>query len=50
MNVSNMCDIAQVLCSAKEGIVRQQLIDLPIWDPSPQELMAALGDDQSRHL
>ncbi|XP_047973246.1 uncharacterized protein LOC125215755 isoform X1 [Salvia hispanica] len=42
VNVSNMCDIAQVLCSAKEGIVRQQLIDLPIWDPSPQELMAAL--------
>ncbi|XP_041997204.1 uncharacterized protein LOC121747263 isoform X1 [Salvia splendens] len=50
VNVSNMCDIAEVLCSAKEGIVRQQLIDLPIWDPSPHELMAALGDDQSRHL
>ncbi|KAL1553352.1 hypothetical protein AAHA92_14041 [Salvia divinorum] len=46
VDVSKMCDVAEALCSAKEGIVRQQLINLPIWDPSPHELMAALGDDQ----
>ncbi|KAL1531600.1 hypothetical protein AAHA92_31723 [Salvia divinorum] len=43
-DVSNLCDVAEGLCSAQEGRFRQKLIDLPIWDPSPQELMKALGD------
>ncbi|GER41307.1 hypothetical protein STAS_18013 [Striga asiatica] len=42
-DVSKLCDIAEALCSAEEERLKQQLTDLPIWDPSPQDLMAALG-------
>ncbi|KAH6833338.1 hypothetical protein C2S53_003327 [Perilla frutescens var. hirtella] len=43
-NASNLCDLAEGLCSAQEERLRQQLTDLPIWDPSPHELMDALCD------
>ncbi|KAG6390080.1 hypothetical protein SASPL_151559 [Salvia splendens] len=43
-DVSSLCDIAEGLCSAQEGRFKQKLIDLPIWDPLPDELMKALGD------
>lgn len=43
-DLSNLCDLAEWLCSAEEERLRQQLTNLPIWDPSPHELMAALGD------
>ncbi|KAI3463048.1 hypothetical protein Pfo_019711 [Paulownia fortunei] len=43
-DVSNLCDIAEALCSAQEERLKQQLTDLPIWEPSPHELMAALGE------
>ncbi|KAK6153103.1 hypothetical protein DH2020_012742 [Rehmannia glutinosa] len=42
-DVSNLCDVAEALCSAQEERLKQQLTDLPIWEPSPHELMAALG-------
>ncbi|KAG8366910.1 hypothetical protein BUALT_Bualt16G0017000 [Buddleja alternifolia] len=44
-DVSNLCDVAEALCSAQEERLKQQFTDLPIWDPSPHELMAALGED-----
>ncbi|PIN02652.1 hypothetical protein CDL12_24829 [Handroanthus impetiginosus] len=43
-DVSNLCDVAESLCSAQEERLKQQLTDLPIWEPSPLELMAALGE------
>ncbi|KAL2246893.1 UNVERIFIED_CONTAM: hypothetical protein Sindi_2541600 [Sesamum indicum] len=43
-DASNLCDVAEALCSAHEERLKQQLIDLPIWEPSPHELMAALGE------
>ncbi|CAA0823430.1 Unknown protein [Striga hermonthica] len=46
-DVSSLCDIAEALCSAEEERLKQKLTDLPIWDPTPQELMAALGNNTS---
>ncbi|KAL0431617.1 UNVERIFIED_CONTAM: hypothetical protein Sradi_0787700 [Sesamum radiatum] len=43
-DASNLCDVAEALCSAHEERLKQQLTDLPIWEPSPHELMAALGE------
>ncbi|GFP99757.1 hypothetical protein PHJA_002119800 [Phtheirospermum japonicum] len=42
-NISRLCDVAEALCSAEEERLAQQFTDLPIWEPTPQELMAALG-------
>ncbi|KAL9229309.1 hypothetical protein vseg_004792 [Gypsophila vaccaria] len=41
---SQLCEIAESLCSAHEEKTKQQFIDLPIWK-SPEELMASLCDD-----
>ncbi|XP_051117355.1 uncharacterized protein LOC127242067 [Andrographis paniculata] len=43
-SITNLCDVAEALCSAQEDRLKQQLTDLPIFDPSPQDLMAALGE------
>lgn len=42
--VSHLCDVADALCSAQEERMKQQFIDLPIWDSSPRELVAGLTD------
>ncbi|XP_073296073.1 uncharacterized protein [Primulina huaijiensis] len=42
--VSHLCDVADALCSAQEERLKQQFIDLPIWDSSPHELVAGLTD------
>ncbi|KAL3640096.1 hypothetical protein CASFOL_015064 [Castilleja foliolosa] len=41
-NISRLCDVAEALCSAEEERLAQQFTDLPIWEPTPQELMATL--------
>ncbi|CAA3021644.1 Hypothetical predicted protein [Olea europaea subsp. europaea] len=41
-DVSNLCDVAEALCSAQEERLKQQFTDLPIWESSPRELMEAL--------
>lgn len=43
-DASNLCDIAESLCRAREEEFKQSLMDLPVW-ASPQDLMAALSDD-----
>ncbi|EPS68231.1 hypothetical protein M569_06543, partial [Genlisea aurea] len=40
--VSKLCDVAEALCSAAEERKKQQLLTLPIWDPSPQQLLGVL--------
>ncbi|KAL7094887.1 hypothetical protein ACP275_11G133000 [Erythranthe tilingii] len=45
-NVSNLCDIAERLCISQDERLKQQLTDLPIWEPSPHELMAVLGEQK----
>lgn len=42
--VSHLCDVADALCSAQEERLKQQFIDLPIWDSSPCELVTGLTD------
>ncbi|KAL2236142.1 uncharacterized protein LOC105162280 [Sesamum indicum] len=41
----SLCDAAEALCSAHEERLKQQLTNLPIWGPSPHELMAAFGEE-----
>ncbi|KAK9705020.1 hypothetical protein RND81_07G027400 [Saponaria officinalis] len=41
---SQLCEVAESLCSAHEEKIKNQFIDLPIWK-SPQELMASLCED-----
>ncbi|KAL2532276.1 hypothetical protein Adt_05627 [Abeliophyllum distichum] len=41
-DVSNLCDVAKALCSAQEEKSKQQFTELPIWESSPDMLMAAL--------
>ncbi|XP_021814068.1 uncharacterized protein LOC110756889 [Prunus avium] len=42
-DVSNLCDIAEAMCSEQEEQITQSLLDLPIWG-SPRELMNSLCD------
>ncbi|XP_075475903.1 uncharacterized protein LOC142515229 [Primulina tabacum] len=42
--VSHLCDVAEALCSAQEERLKQQFIDLLIWESSPCELVAGLTD------
>ncbi|KAL6587449.1 hypothetical protein OROMI_000427 [Orobanche minor] len=42
--LSNLCDVATVLCNAEDERLAQKLTDLPIWEPSPDELLAALDE------
>lgn len=39
-DVSNLCDVAEAMCSAQEEQLKQSFIDLPVWS-SPRELMAS---------
>ncbi|KAJ7970753.1 putative Cryptic loci regulator protein 1 [Quillaja saponaria] len=43
-DVSNLCDVAEVICNKKEEQFKQLLFDLPIW-ASPHELIASLCED-----
>ncbi|CAA3027540.1 uncharacterized protein LOC111409302 [Olea europaea var. sylvestris] len=43
-DVSFLCDLAEVLCSAQEERLKQQFTDLPIWESSAHELMEALTE------
>ncbi|KVI09173.1 uncharacterized protein LOC112524137 [Cynara cardunculus var. scolymus] len=43
--VSRLCDVAEALCSAEEQRLMQPYIDLPVWRPSPQELMTSLLEE-----
>ncbi|XP_074302538.1 uncharacterized protein LOC141634164 [Silene latifolia] len=41
---SQLCEVAESLCSVHEEKAKQQFIDLPIWR-SPRELMTSLCED-----
>ncbi|KAL3526371.1 hypothetical protein ACH5RR_011027 [Cinchona calisaya] len=41
-HISNLCDLAEGLCSASEERFKKSFTELPIWGLSPQELMASL--------
>ncbi|KAI3748100.1 hypothetical protein L6452_10970 [Arctium lappa] len=43
--VSRLCDVAESLCDAEEQRLKQPFIDLPVWEPSPQELMTSLLEE-----
>ncbi|KAI3520732.1 hypothetical protein L1887_10182 [Cichorium endivia] len=43
--VSRLCDVAETLCNSEERRLRQPFFDLPIWDPSPQELVTSLLEE-----
>lgn len=43
-DVSNLCDIAEAVCTAQEEQLKQSYFDLPIWG-SPRDLMASLCDE-----
>ncbi|KAL3829551.1 hypothetical protein ACJIZ3_018353 [Penstemon smallii] len=43
-DISNLCDVAEALCNAHHKRLNQQFSDLSIWEPSPDELVAALGE------
>ncbi|KAI7746412.1 hypothetical protein M8C21_033642 [Ambrosia artemisiifolia] len=42
IEMSRLCDVAEALCDAEEQRLKQSLIDLPIWEQSPKELIKAL--------
>ncbi|GAA0148159.1 hypothetical protein LIER_07680 [Lithospermum erythrorhizon] len=44
-DISKLCNISNGLCKAEEEKLKQSLIELPIWDYSPQQLMASLSQD-----
>ncbi|KAL3813827.1 hypothetical protein ACJIZ3_015095 [Penstemon smallii] len=44
-DVANLCDVAEALCRAQEERLKQQFADLPIWEPSPNELIEALCEE-----
>ncbi|KAJ4973733.1 hypothetical protein NE237_006907 [Protea cynaroides] len=43
-DLSNLCDMAETVCTAQEERLKQSFIDLPVW-ASPRALMASLSDD-----
>lgn len=43
-DISNLCDVAEAMCSKQEEQYKQSLFDLPIWS-TPLELMQALCYD-----
>ncbi|KZV15148.1 hypothetical protein F511_30234 [Dorcoceras hygrometricum] len=42
--VSHLCDVADSLCTAQEERLKQQFIELPIWESSPCDLIVGLTD------
>nr|XP_043634526.1 uncharacterized protein LOC122605636 [Erigeron canadensis] len=45
IEISRLCDGVEALCEDEEQRLKQRFMDLPIWDPSPQELMTALVEE-----
>jgi len=43
-DISNLCDVAEAMCSKQEEQYKQSLFDLPIWS-TPLELMHVLCYD-----
>ena len=43
-DASNLCDMAEAICSQQEELMKQSLLDLPVWG-SPRELMSFLCDE-----
>ncbi|PSS30408.1 Ras and EF-hand domain-containing protein [Actinidia chinensis var. chinensis] len=43
-DASNLCDMAEAICSQQEELMKQSLFDLPVWR-SPRELMSFLCDE-----
>ncbi|PSR87548.1 Occludin like [Actinidia chinensis var. chinensis] len=43
-DASNLCDMAEAICSHQEELMKQSLLDLPVWG-SPRELMSFLCDE-----
>lgn len=43
-DISNLCDVAEAMCSKREEQFKQSLFDLPIW-ASPLDLMQVLCDE-----
>ncbi|KAL4568300.1 hypothetical protein LXL04_023909 [Taraxacum kok-saghyz] len=39
---STLCDVAEVLCSAHEQLLKQPFVSLPIWESSPRKLITSL--------
>lgn len=44
--VSRLCDTVEALCDAEEQRLKVPLFDLPIWDPSCEELMTSLQTEE----
>ncbi|GFY83101.1 hypothetical protein Acr_02g0013410 [Actinidia rufa] len=42
--VSNLCEMAEAVCSVHEKNMKQSFVDLPVW-ASPRQLMASLCDE-----
>lgn len=43
--ISRLCDVAEALCTAEEQRLKQPFLDLPIWDPSPQQVLTSLLEE-----
>ncbi|CAI9111137.1 OLC1v1011279C1 [Oldenlandia corymbosa var. corymbosa] len=44
-DLSNLCDIAEGLCSKREEEMKKKFTELPIWKSSPRELIVSLCQD-----
>ncbi|WOH04520.1 hypothetical protein DCAR_0623929 [Daucus carota subsp. sativus] len=44
-NVANLCEAAEALCNFLEELAKQFLLNLPVWDSSPRELINSLCDE-----
>lgn len=43
-HVSNLCDVAESVCSELEEQLNKLLVDLSVWESYPRKLMALLCD------
>ncbi|KAL4577159.1 hypothetical protein LXL04_013263 [Taraxacum kok-saghyz] len=43
-DISRLCDVTEALCDAEEQRLKQPFLDLPIWDPSPKDLVTSLQE------
>lgn len=44
--VSRLCDTVEAICDAEEHRLKEPLFDLPIWEPSCEELMTSLQTEE----
>lgn len=42
---SRLCDVVEALCDTEEQRLKQPFFDLPIWEPSPKDLMTSLLEE-----